>query len=109
MGFSANTAFHFHFILFARRYARALEQKLDQLNGNNALTAHRLERAYLFPLDAPRFVGVSLGNPLTFFFAITFHYGIAGTLLWALALYRMWQLLPQLAPNFTPLNALVSS
>lgn len=97
-------AFHFHYIILTRRYARALEQKLNQLNGNNALIAHKLEEAYLFPLDAPRFVGVSLGNPLTFFSAITFHYGIAGTLLWALALYRAWQLLPQLAPNFAPLD-----
>ena len=97
-------AFHFHYIIFARRYARALEQKLNQLNGNNALIAHKLEEAYLFPLDAPRFVGVSLGNPLTFFSAITFHYGIAGSLLWALAVYRAWQLLPQLAPKFAPLN-----
>lgn len=97
-------AFHFHYIIFARRYARALEQKLNQLNGNDALIAHKLEEVYLFPLDAPRFVGVSLGNPLTFFSAITFHYGIAGTLLWALALYRGWQLLPHLAPNFAPIN-----
>ncbi len=97
-------AFHFHYIVFARRFARALEQKINRLNGNDVLIAHKLEEAYLFPLDAPRFVGVSLGNPLTFFSAITFHYGIAGTLLWALSLYRAWQLLPQLAPNFPPLN-----
>jgi hypothetical protein len=96
-------AFHFHYIVFARRFARALEQKINRLNGNDALIAHKLEEAYLFPLDAPRFVGVSLGNPLTFFSAITFHYGIAGTLLWGLALYRAWQLLPQLAPSFPPL------
>lgn len=97
-------AFHFHYIIFARRYARALEQKLNQLSGNDALIAHKLEDAYLFPIDAPRFVGVSLGNPLTFFSAITFHYGIAGTLLWAFALYRAWQLIPSLALNFAPLN-----
>jgi hypothetical protein len=97
-------AFHFHYIVFARRYARALELKINQLNGNDALIAHRLEEAYLFPLDAPRFVGVSWGNLLSFFSAITLHYGIAGTLTWAFALYRAWQLIPQLAPNFVPLN-----
>ena len=97
-------AFHFHYIIFARRYARALEQKLNQLSGDDALIAHKLEDAYLFPIDAPRFVGVSQGNPLTFFSAITFHYGIAGTLLWVVALYRAWQLIPSLAPNFAPLN-----
>lgn len=97
-------AFHFHYIILARRYARALEQKLNQLNGNDVLVAHKLEDAYLFPLDAPRFVGISFGNPSSFFSAITFHYGIAGTLLWVLALYRAWQVVPHLATNFAPLN-----
>lgn len=97
-------AFHFHYIIFARRYTRALEQKPNQLNGNDALIAHKLEDAYLFPLDAPRFVGVSFGNPSSFFSAITFHYGIAGTLLWAFALYRASHLIPLLAANFAPFN-----
>lgn len=97
------SAFHFHYIIFARRYARALEQKLNQLNGNRALIAQDLEETYLFPLDAPRLVGVNFGNPLTFFTAITLHYGMAGTLTWACALYRAWQLIPSLAPGFAPL------
>jgi len=96
--------FHFHYIVFARRYARALEQKINQSNGSALLIAHRLEEAYLFPLDAPRFVGVSFGNPPSFFSAITFHYGIAGALLWMLALYRASQLVPSFTPNFAPLN-----
>lgn len=96
-------AFHFHYIVLARRYARALEQKLNALHGRKTLIAHQLEDAYLFPLDAPRFVGVNFGNVLSFFTAITLHYGIAGTVLWALALYRAAQLVPTLAPNFAPL------
>ena len=91
-------AFHFHYIIFARRFARALERKLDR-----GLIAHELEAQYLFPLDAPRFVGFSAGAPLSFFSAITLHYGIAGTLLWALALYRAWQLAPALGASFPPL------
>ena len=71
---------------FLRDDTRALEHKLNQLNGNDALIAPKLEEVYLFPLDTPRFVGFSLGNPLIFFFAITLHYGIAGTLLSALGL-----------------------
>ena len=43
-------AFHFHYIIFARRFARALERKL-----NRDLIAHELEEQYLFPLDAPYF------------------------------------------------------
>ena len=97
-------AFHFHYIVFARRFARALEKQLNQMSGKEALIAHELEEAYLFPLDAPRFVGVSLGSPLSFFSVITLQYGIAGTLLWALALYRSAQLIPQLALGFAPLN-----
>ena len=88
----------------ARCYARPLERKINQLNGNDALVAHKLEEMHLFPHDAPRFVGVSLGNPLSFFSAIMFHYGIAGAWLWALALYRASQLVPSFAPNFAPLN-----
>ncbi len=97
-------AFHFHYIVFARRFARALERKLNQLNGDHALIAHELEDAYLFPLDAPRFVGFSLGNPAAFFSTITLHYGIAGTLVIVLALYRAWQILPALAASFPPLE-----
>lgn len=96
-------AFHFHYIIFARRFARALEGKLNQASGKDTLIAHKLEEDYLFPLDAPRFVGLSFGNLLSFFSAITFHYGIAGTLLWVLALYRSVQLIPQLAAGFAPL------
>lgn len=91
-------AFHFHYIVFARRFARALERKLQR-----DLIAHELEESYLFPLDAPRFVGFSFGAPASFFSVITLHYGIAGTLLWALALVRAWQLLPELTLAFPPL------
>jgi hypothetical protein len=97
-------AFHFHYIIFARRYARALEQKINRLNGNHALIAYKLEDAYYFPLDAPRFVGVSVGNLFSFFSAITFHYGIAGAVLWALALYRSALIAPQLSASFAPLT-----
>lgn len=100
-------AFHFHYIVFARRFARALENKLNQASRKDTLIAHQLEEDYLFPLDAPRFVGLSFGNMLSFFSAITFHYGIAGALLWALALYRSAQLVPQLAVSFAPLGVYV--
>jgi hypothetical protein len=83
-------ALHFHHIVFARRYARAPELKINQLKAYNALIAHRLEEAYWVPLAAPRRVGVSWGNRLPFFSAMTLLYGIAGTLTWAFALYRAW-------------------
>lgn len=90
-------AFHFHYIIFTRRYARALEEKLNVLSGKQLLIAHRLEDAYLMKLDAPRFVGYSFGSPVSFFSAITLHYGIAGTFLWALGLGASLLITPQYA------------
>jgi hypothetical protein len=100
-------AFHFHYIIFARRFARALEKRLNQANGSEVLIAHKLEEEYLFPLDASRLVGLSFGSPLSFFSAITFHYGMAGSLLWGLALYRSAQLIPQFVSGFAPLSVYV--
>jgi hypothetical protein len=67
------------------------------------MIAHELEDLYLVPLGVPRLVGFSFGAPLSFFSVITLHYGIAGTLLWALSLYRAWQFIPLFAANFPPL------
>jgi hypothetical protein len=61
------------------------------------LVAHELEDAYLVQLDAPRFVGFSFGSPTSFFSAITLHYGIAGTILWGIALVQALLLTPQYA------------
>ena len=93
-------AFHFHYIIFARRYARTLEQKLNALAGKENLIANRLEDAYLMPLDAPRFVGFSFGAPTAFFSGITLHYGIAGTFLWAMGLVWALMVTPQYAVYF---------
>lgn len=95
-------AFHFHYILLTRRYARALEEKLNAMAGKQLLIANQLEEAYLMKLDAPRFVGFSFGSPTSFFSAITLHYGIAGTILWALGLVVALMLTPQYA-NAMPL------
>jgi hypothetical protein len=91
-------AFHFHYIIFSRRYARTLEQKLNALAGKEILIANRLEDIYIMPLDAPRFVGFSFGKPAAFFSGITLHYGIAGTFLWALGLVRALWITPLYAP-----------
>ncbi len=93
-------AFHFHYMIFSRRYARALEQKLNALAGRETLIANQLEDIYIMPLDAPRFVGMNFEKPTTFFSSITVHYGVAGTFLWAMGL--VWALLitPQYAMYF---------
>jgi len=90
-------AFHFHYILFTRRYARALEEKLNALAGQPILIASQLEDAYLMKLDAPRFVGFSFASPTSFFSAITLHYGIAGTILWLCGLGQALMITPQYA------------
>ena len=51
-------AFHFHYMIFTRRYARALEEKLNALSGKQTLIANQLEDAYLMKLDAPAFCGI---------------------------------------------------
>lgn len=91
-------AFHFHYMIFSRHYARTLEQKLNGLAGKEILIANRLEEVYIMPLDTPRFVGFSFGKPATFFSGITLHYGIAGTFLWALGLMWALWITPQYAP-----------
>ena len=67
------------------------------------MIASELEDLYLGPLDSPRFVGFNLGALLSFFSVITLHYGIAGSLLWAIAVYRAAQLAGELSAAFPPL------
>lgn len=93
-------AFHFHYMLFARRLARGLEQRLNAAAGNKVLIASELEDAVFFKLDAPRFVGFSFGSPTTLFSGMTLHYGIAGTILWALGLGWALAVTPQYAATF---------
>lgn len=91
--------------LFARVYATALEKKLNQMLGSEALVAHKMEDVFIYSTASPKFVGVDLANPASAISAITISYLIAGVVVVAVGAYRALQLLPLLQPKF-PLLAI---
>jgi hypothetical protein len=90
--------------LFARIYATALEKKINALMGGDFLIAHRMEDVYIYQTPGPKFVALDLTRPWTFISASTVSYTIGGVVLYLLAAYRGWQLMPTLAPHFPPLH-----
>lgn len=96
------SAYFLTYVVLARVYATGLEQSLNDLLGGDALVAHRLEAAYLFPLGGPQFAGVPLRADLTFIGFITIHFWLLGAASIFLASYRAWQLLPLLERDFPP-------
>lgn len=96
------SAYFLSYVVLARVYATGLEQSLNDLLGGDALVAHRLEAAYLFPLGGPQFAGVPLRADLTFIGFITIHFWLLGAAAIFLASYRAWQLLPLLERDFPP-------
>ena len=89
--------------LFARIYATALEKKINALLGGEFLVAHKMEDVYIYRTPAPKFVAIDLGQPWTFIGASTVSFTVGGVVLYALAAYRSWQLLPEFTPHFPPL------
>ena len=88
--------------LFARIYATALEKKINTLLGGEFLVAHKMEDVYIYRTPAPKFVAIDLGRPWTFIGASTVSFTVGGVVLYLLAAYRSWQLLPELAPHYPP-------
>ena len=90
--------------LFARIYATALEKKINSILGAELLVAHKMEEAYIYRTPGPKFVALDLSQPWTAISASTISFTVGGFLVYALAAYRAWQLLPIFAPHFPPLN-----
>lgn len=90
--------------LFARIYATALEKRINRMLGAELLVAHRMEDAYIYHTPGPKFVAVDLQRPWTFISASTVSFTVGGVLMYVLAAYRAWQLLPIFAPHYAPLN-----
>ena len=88
--------------LFARIYATALEKKINAVTGADFLVAHRMEEVYFYRTPGAKFVALDLTRPGTFIGASTLSYTFGGVVLYLLAAYRAWQLLPQLAHRFPP-------
>lgn len=69
---ACQTAFDASYLIFARRYATALEKRINALAGEELLIAHRLEDAYLFSLDRDG------GSGFTWFGFMTAFYTLLG-------------------------------
>ena len=60
-------AFHAHYLIFSRNYSQFLEEKINKINGNDILIAHKLENTYLFPIQENKIVVAKLGKEFTWF------------------------------------------
>ncbi len=98
------SAYFLSYVVFARVYATGIEKRINRMIADDALIAHRLEAAYLYPLDAAQFAGVPTRLGQSFIGFITIHFWLTGAAVIALAAYRAWQLLPALTLQFPPLR-----
>jgi hypothetical protein len=83
------TAFLFHYTVFARRHAERLEVAINERFGHDVLAAHRLEAAFFYPPDAPKVAGLSLGDPLGMFTVATLGYSVGAAILWLAGMSRL--------------------
>jgi hypothetical protein len=83
---AAQTAFDASYLLFSRQYASRLERYLDDRVGEDVLIAHRLEDAYLFPLDSRKVVTLAFGRGFTWFGFMTLFYTLLGVLAYLVGL-----------------------
>ena len=79
---ACTTAFHASYLIFSRQYAARLEGWLSERTGS-PLVAHRLEDAYLFPLDRRKIVTLVPGSGFTWFGFMTAFYTIVGAAAYA--------------------------
>ncbi len=87
------TAFDASYLIFSRQYATRLEQYLNREVGADVLIAHRLEDAYLFPLDSTKIVTLPVGTPYTWFGFMTFFYTAMGIGAYLVGLVASWDVL----------------
>ena len=79
---ATTTAFHASYLIFSRQYAARLEVWLSERTGS-PLVAHRLEDAYLFPLDRRKIVTLAPGSGFTWFGFMTAFYTLVGAAAYA--------------------------
>jgi hypothetical protein len=90
---AAQTAFDASYLIFSRQYATRLEQHLNATTGSDVLVAHKLEDAYLFPLDTRKVVTMPVGSPGTWFGFMTFFYTALGIGAYLSGLIAAWPVL----------------
>jgi hypothetical protein len=71
-----HSSYLFSYVTFARTYATAIEQRLNQHLGGEYLVAHQLEATYIFPISRPRMVAWSPVNPGSFLSAETVQFTV---------------------------------
>lgn len=98
------SAYFLTYTTFARVYATGIEKRLNESLRDDVLIGHRIEADFLFPLAGPQVAGVSPRLGQTFISFITLHFWVLGAAIIALASYRAWQLLPEVAITFPPAN-----
>jgi hypothetical protein len=76
------TGYLFWYTVFARRHAERLEEAINERLGREVLVAHRLERAYFYPPDAPKVAAFSMGNPGGYMSLMTLGYTAGAVILW---------------------------
>lgn len=94
------SAYFLSYVVFARVYATGIEKRINRMLADDALIAHKLEAAYLYPLGGAQFAGVPARLGQSFIGFITIHFWLLGAAVIALAAYRSWQLLPDLTREF---------
>jgi hypothetical protein len=97
---AVQTAFDASYLIFSRQYATRLEQYLNREVGADVLVAHRLEDAYLFPLDSRKIVTLPVGTPYTWFGFMTFFYTAMGIGAYLVGLVASWDVLTGWAPGW---------
>lgn len=76
---ACQTAFDASYLIFSRQFATRLEQWINASLGRDILVAHRLEDAYLFPLDRSKVVTLSLApGAFSWFGFMTAFYTLTG-------------------------------
>lgn len=71
-----SASFFLHFCDFARVHARALEEKINGLLGENLLNAAVLEADFFYPHETVRLSGFTPSRPDTFFSFFTLHFSV---------------------------------
>ncbi|MGH9901364.1 MAG: hypothetical protein ACRD68_06010 [Pyrinomonadaceae bacterium] len=87
------SAYFLTYVVFARVYATGIERRINRFVQDDVLIAHRIEAAYLFPLEGEQFAGVPLRADQTFIGFITLHFWLLGGAAIFIAAYRAWQLI----------------
>ena len=58
-------------MIFSRNYSQFIEEKINKINGQDILIAHKLENTYFFPIYDKKIVVTSIGKNFSWFGFVT--------------------------------------